>query len=503
VEEAAGREPIDMATRYQLFIDGAWRDAAGGATMPAINPYDQSVHAHVPVASEADVAEAVAAARRAFDAVWSKTTPGERARLLNKAADLLDADADRMALLETTDNGKVIRETHSQMGYAARIFRYYAGWADKMHGDVIPLDQKDTLDLAIKVPFGVVACVTAWNSPVAILTNTLPAALAAGNCVILKPSEHASTTTLEVAKLCEKAGFPAGVVQVVTGAGDVGAALTGHKGVDKISFTGSAAVGRLIASTAGANLKPVTMELGGKSPNIVFDDADFDRALVGALAGIFGATGQTCIAGSRLLVQRGIYDRMVEGLAARAAQIRMGDPRLPETEMGTAANEPQFNKILSFIAAAKGDGARLVAGGSRAEGPGLNKGFFVQPTIFADVRNDMKVAAEEIFGPVLSIIPFADEDEAVSIANDTPYGLASGIWSENINRCLRMMRSVRSGVVWVNTYRVAAPQAPFGGMKESGFGRVRGLAGIEEFLQTRNVFIDFSGDKRDPFSMKF
>lgn len=492
-----------MAKTYQLFIDGAWRDAAGGATMDAINPYDQSVHAHVPLATPADVDEAVAAARRAFDTQWSKTTPGARAKLLNAVADLIDADADRLALLETTDNGKVIRETHNQMGYAARIFRYYAAWADKLHGDVVPLDQKDTLDFAIRVPYGVVACVTAWNSPVAILTNTLPAALAAGNCVILKPSEHASTTTLEIAKLCEKAGFPAGVVQVVTGAGDVGAALTGHKGVDKISFTGSPGVGRIIAQAAGANLKPVTMELGGKSPNIVFDDADFERALIGALAGIFGATGQTCIAGSRLLVQRGVYDRMVEGLAARAKQIRMGDPRLPETEMGTAANEPQFAKILSFIEAAKGDGARLVAGGGRADGPGLEKGFFIEPTIFADVKNAMKVAAEEIFGPVLSIIPFDEEEEAVQIANDTPYGLASGVWSQDINRCLRMMRAIQSGVVWVNTYRVAAPQAPFGGMKESGFGRVRGEAGIQEFLQTKNVFIDFSGDTRDPFSMKF
>lgn len=492
-----------MAETYQLYIDGTWRDAADGATMPAVNPYDQSVHGTVPIATAADVEESVAAARRAFDTTWRHTTPGERAKLLNKVADLLDADASRMALLETTDNGKVIRETSNQMGYAARIFRYYAAWADKLHGDVVPLDQKDTLDLVIKVPYGVVACVTAWNSPVAILTNTLPAALAAGNCVILKPSEHASTTTIEMVKLCEKAGFPAGVVQVVTGAGEVGAALTGSPGVDKISFTGSAHVGRMIAQAAGANLKPVTMELGGKSPNIVFDDADFDRALVGALAGIFGATGQTCIAGSRLLVQRGIYDRMAEGLAARAKQIVMGDPRLPETEMGTAANEPQFNKILSFIDAAKGDGARLVAGGGRADGPGLEKGFFIEPTIFADVRNDMKVAAEEIFGPVLSIIPFDEEEEAVRIANDTPYGLASGVWSENISRCLRMMRAIDSGVVWVNTYRVAAPQAPFGGVKGSGYGRVRGQAGIEEFLQSKNVFIDFSGDKRDPFSMKF
>lgn len=492
-----------MSEKYQLHIDGHWRDASDGATMPAINPYNQEIHGHVPVATEQDVADAIVAARRAYDRSWSKTTPGERARLLYKVADLLEASADRMAILETTDNGKVIRETHSQMGYSARIFRYYAAWADKLHGDVITLDQKDTFDFAVRVPYGVVACVTAWNSPVAILTNTLPAALAAGNCVILKPSEHASVTTIEIVKLCQKAGFPAGVVQVVTGAAAVGSALTGSKGIDKISFTGSAQVGRLIASVAGANLKPVTMELGGKSPNIVFEDADFDRALIGALAGIFGATGQTCIAGSRLLVQRGVYGRMVEGLVRRAAQIRMGDPRLPETEMGTAANEPQFNKILSFINSAKTQGARLVAGGARADGPGLEKGFFVQPTIFADVRNDMAIATEEIFGPVLSIIPFTDEEEAIQIANDTPYGLASGIWSENIARCFRMMRAINSGVVWVNTYRVAAPQAPFGGMKESGFGRVRGEGGILEFTQTKNVFVDFSGDRRDPFSMKF
>lgn len=492
-----------MAHTYQLFINGKWRDASDGATMPAVNPYNQEVHAHVPVATATDVDDAINAARHAFDTVWSKTTPGERAKLLNKVADLLDADAERMALLETTDNGKVIRETQSQMGYAARIFRYFAAWADKMHGSVIPLDQKDTLDFTISEPYGVIGVITAWNSPVAILTNALPAALAAGNCVVLKPSEHASTTTLEIAKMVEAAGVPAGVVNVVTGEAETGKALTGSPNVDKVCFTGSPAVGRSIAAAAGANLKPVTLELGGKSPNIIFDDADFDRALIGALAGIFGATGQTCIAGSRLLVQRGIYDRMVEGLSVRAAQIKMGDPRLPETEMGTAANEPQFNRILGFIEAAKSDGARLVTGGSRAEGAGLDQGFFVEPTIFADVRNDMKVAAEEIFGPVLAIIPFDEEEEAVGIANDTEYGLASGVWSQDINRCMRMMRAIKSGVVWVNTYRVAAPQAPFGGMKNSGFGRLRGQAGIEEFLQTKNVFVDFSGDKRDPFAMKF
>jgi (Z)-2-((N-methylformamido)methylene)-5-hydroxybutyrolactone dehydrogenase len=492
-----------MPETYQLYIDGKWRAASDGATIPAINPYNQEIHAQIPVATPDDVAKAAQSAKRAYDSVWSRTTPGERAKLLNRLADLIDADANRLALLETNDNGKVIRETGSQMGYAARLFRYAASWADKVTGDVVSLDQADTAGLVIREPYGVVACITAWNSPVAILCNTMPAALAAGNCVIAKPSEHASVTTLEIAKLAEKAGFPAGVFQVVSGAALTGQALTASPLIDKISFTGSPGVGRAIAQAGAVNLKPVCLELGGKSPNIVFDDCDFERAMIGALAGIFGATGQTCIAGSRLLVQRGVYDRMVEALATRAGQIKLGDPRLPETEMGTAANEPQFDKILSFIEAAKGDGARLVAGGGRADGHGLEKGFFVQPTIFADVRNDMKVASEEIFGPVLSIIPFSDEEEAVHIANDTPYGLASGVWSQDIDRCMRMMRAVRSGVVWVNTYRQAAPQLPFGGMKDSGYGRVRGHAGILEWMQTKTVFIDYSGDKRDPFAMKF
>ena len=492
-----------MTETYQLFIEGTWRDAADGATMPAINPFNQAVHAEVPVATPGDVEDAIAAARRAYTSVWRKTSPSERAGLLYRVADLLDANADRMAVLETTDNGKVIRETHSQMGYAARIFRYYAAWADKMQGAVVPLDQKDTIDITIREPFGVVAAIIAWNSPIAILTSTLPAALAAGNCVVVKPSEHASCTTIEMAKLFERAGCPPGVFNVVTGAAETGKALTGSAGVDKISFTGSPGVGRAIAATAGANLTPVVLELGGKSPNIVFDDADFDRALVGALAGIFGATGQTCIAGSRLLVQRGIYDRMVDGLVSRARQIRLGDPLDRATEMGTAANEPQFNKILSFIETAQTDGATLATGGQRADGPGLDKGYFIQPTIFSDVRNDMKVATEEIFGPVLSIIPFDEEEEAVKIANETEYGLASGVWSQDINRCMRLMHAIQSGVVWVNTYRVAAPQAPFGGMKNSGFGRLRGQAGIEEFTQVKNVFVDYSGDTRDPFAMKF
>jgi aldehyde dehydrogenase (NAD+) len=330
----------------------------------------------------------------------------------------------------------------------------------------------------------------------------LPAALAAGNCAVVKPSEHASVTTLELCRIFEQAGLPKGVVNVVTGAGEVGAAIVRHPGVAKVSFTGSPHVGSIIAAMAGQQLKPVTLELGGKSPNIIFEDADLDRAISGALAGIFGATGQTCIAGSRLLVQRSVHDEVVSRLIERAGGIRLGDPLDPSTDMGTAANEPQFERILAAIASAREDGAALVAGGRRASGPSLETGLFIEPTIFTNVTNGMRVAQNEIFGPVLSIIAFDTEDEAVAIANDIPFGLASGIWTQDLSRAMRTIPRLRCGVVWVNTYRMVAAQAPFGGTKESGFGRERGEAGILEFMTTKNVMIDFSGEKRDPFAIK-
>lgn len=492
-----------MAEQYQLYIDGQWRPSSSGETMPAVNPYNGEVWATIPVATTDDVNDALRAAHRAFHQQWCHTTPGERTRLLNRLADLLDQNADRMALLETTDNGKVIRETKTQMTYSANIFRFCAGYADKIFGDVIPLNQKDVLDLTMRVPYGVVAAITAWNSPIVMAANKIGGALAAGNCIVLKPSEHASATTLELARLVHEAGFPPGVISIVTGEAEVGKALVDSPLVDKVSFTGSPAVGAKIAAVAGANLRPVALELGGKSPNIIFADADLDKAIVGALAGIFGATGQTCIAGSRLLVQRPVYQKVVDELTARAKNIRMGDPRLPETEMGTAANEIQFNRIMEFIAEASQDGATLTTGGKAAREGDLAKGLFIQPTIFADVTNDMRLAREEIFGPVLSIIPFDTEEEVIAIANDTPYGLASGVWTENLSRAMRMIRALHTGVVWVNTYRTSAPQAPFGGMKDSGFGRERGEQGVLEFTTTKNVMLDFSNDARDPFAMKF
>jgi acyl-CoA reductase-like NAD-dependent aldehyde dehydrogenase len=491
-----------MIPTYELFIDGQWTTDRNQEQFPTINPYTQEEWATIPQASDAQVQAAIAAARRAFDSTWSRTSGLERARLLNRLADLLEADADRMGLLESTDNGKVIRETRSQMGFAARQYRFYAGYADKLWGKVIPLDQRDVFDYSQRVPLGVAVLITAWNSPMGLLSNKLAPALAAGNCVVIKPSEHASATTLEFAKLVKATGFPPGVVNVVTGDARTGRALLAGGRIDRLSFTGSPAVGREVAASAGRMLVPVTLELGGKSPNIIFEDADLKKAVVGALAGIFAASGQTCIAGSRLLVHRKVYREVTETLVARAKMIRMGDPTDASTEMGTAANEPQFNRILKSIEEARREGAKLATGGKPASGPNLGRGFFVEPTIFTDVDNRMAVAQEEIFGPVLSIIPFESEDEAIEIGNATKYGLASGIWTTNLSRALRVSRAIQAGNVWVNTYRAVAVQAPFGGVKESGFGRERGEAALDEFTTTKNVMVDFSDQERDPFALK-
>ena len=491
-----------MNSQYELYINGRFVRESGQETFAAINPYNRTQWASISQASEVQVAEAIAAARKSFEDKWSKVSGVERARLLNRLADLLAADADRMGLLESTDNGKIIRETRSQMLFAARQYRFYAGYADKLWGKVIPLDQRDVLDYAVREPIGVAVLITAWNSPMGLLSNKLAPALAAGNCVVIKPSEHASATTIELARLVDQAGFPAGVVNVVTGDARVGKALLSSGRIDRISFTGSPAVGREIAANAGRALVPSTLELGGKSPNIIFSDADLPKAITGALAGIFAATGQTCIAGSRLLVQRPVYEEVVQTLVKRAKNIRMGDPTDPSTEMGTAANEPQFDRILASIAQAVKEGAELATGGKAATEADLSSGFFIEPTIFANVKNSMTIAQEEVFGPVLSIIPFDDEEEAVAIGNDTKYGLAAGIWTTDLNRAMRVSRAIRAGTVWVNTYRAVAVQAPFGGFKDSGFGRERGEVALDEFTSTKNVMIDFSDEERDPFAVK-
>tara|TARA_R110002020_G_scaffold26514_20_gene86003 strand:+ start:4860 stop:6332 length:1473 start_codon:yes stop_codon:yes gene_type:complete len=486
---------------YGLFIDGTFTGQGAGPVFTSLNPYTGMPWAQLREAQASDVDDAVAAAKRA-QIGWWKQNGAARAEILHRIADTITEHAPQMAVFESTDNGKIIRETRSQMLFAARLFRFFAGYADKLYGQTIPMDQTTLFDYTVREPYGVIGLITAWNSPITLLCNKLPAALAAGNCVVVKPSEHASVSTLELCKLFQKAGLPDGVVNVVTGAAAAGSAMVSHPGISKISFTGSAGVGGRIAAQAGALLKPVTLELGGKSPNIVFDDANIEAATVGALAGIFAATGQTCVAGSRLLVQRGIKDELVSRLVGRADQIRMGNPLDESSEMGTAANRPQFDRIMERIAQARDAGATLVAGGARGQGEGLETGLFIQPTIFDDVSNDMEIAREEIFGPVLSVIPFDTEEEAVQIANDTPYGLASGIWTSDLTRSMRLIPQLKTGVVWVNTYRIVAAQAPFGGMKESGYGRERGEQGLTEFTQTKNVMIDWSGEIRDPFAIK-
>lgn len=420
---------------------------------------------------------------------------------MHRLAALLDEHAEELGLLESRDNGKLVRETTGQVRFAARNYRWFAGYADKLYGRTIPLDSPDVLDYTLAEPAGVAALVTAWNSPMQLLANKLAPALAAGCTVVVKPSEHASLTTLRLGELAREAGFEPGVVNVVTGGPAAGAALVSHPGLDRISFTGSVSTGRAVAEAAARNLVPVTLELGGKSPNIVFDDADLERAATGAVAGIFAAGGQTCIAGSRLLVQEGVCDRMVETVAARAAEIRLGDPRDAATQMGPVANRPQYERIRSAVDAGLASGARRVAG-DRPSGSLPGRGLFVPPTVFADVDNRSSLAREEIFGPVLSIIRFTDAEHAVSIANDSEYGLAAGVWTNDLTTAHTVAARLVAGTVWVNTYRSAAAQAPFGGTRRSGYGRERGEEALHEYLRTKNVMVDLSGSTPDPFAQR-
>lgn len=487
--------------KAQMVVDGRQVPASDAATTDAVNPFNGEVWGTVPVATSADVDAAVAAARAALPA-WRATPGVERARLLNLLADAVERDADRLAEWETTDNGKVIRETRPQMSFVARNLRFFAGYADKLYGRTIPLDNPAVFDYTVRLPRGVCALITAWNSPLALLANKLPPALATGNTVVVKPSEHASITTTELARLAIEVGFPPGVINVITGAGETGDHLTRHPGVDMISLTGGGAVGRRIAANAAERLIPVSLELGGKSPNIIFEDADLHRAVQGAVAGIFGAAGQTCVAGSRLLVQRSVYAEVRDAVVERAGQVRLGDPRDPSTEMGPVANGPQFERILALIDAAKDSGAVLATGGGRATGDALDEGFYIQPTVFADVDPSSALAQDEVFGPVLSIIPFDDEADAIRIANDTEYGLAAGVWTSDVSRAFRMTEALDAGVVWVNTYRTSAAQAPFGGTKQSGYGRERGEEALDDYTFVKNVMIDTSTEDRDPFVIR-
>ncbi|MET3506545.1 aldehyde dehydrogenase [Halalkalibacter oceani] len=484
--------------QYNMLINGQWKNSSTNETMPVINPYNEEQWGTIPQASNEDVLSAIDAATDVFHRTWKHTNGLQRATYMNKLAELIEENAEQLASLETKDNGKVYRETIKQVPFTARALRFFAGYADKIYGETIPLDNLQLFDYTMREPVGVAALITAWNSPMQLLMNKLAPALAAGNCVIIKPSEHASISTLFFGELVEKAGFPPGVINIVTGDKQVGEFLTKSDKVNKISFTGGTLAGRAIGKNAAENFIPLTLELGGKSPNIIFEDANLEKAIPGAIAGIFASSGQTCIAGSRLLVQETIYNKVAELLAERTSKIKLGDPTDPTTEMGPVANKNQYNAIQAMIQHVEAEGASILVG-KKGEIP--ENGYFIRPMIVINVKNEMKIAQEEVFGPVLSMISFKDEKEAIEIANNSKYGLASGIWTSNLSRAHRVAKQLEAGTVWINTYRTSAVQAPFGGVKNSGYGRERGLVSLLEYTRLKNVLIDLSDEGRDPFSI--
>jgi (Z)-2-((N-methylformamido)methylene)-5-hydroxybutyrolactone dehydrogenase len=489
---------------YKVFIDGKWSDADGGAVFDSEDPFSGDNWASVPHCTANDAAGAVEAAYRAFDrGPWPTLTATARGQMLYKLADLIQDNAEHLAGIEVRDNGKLMVEMLAQVRYTAQWYRYFGGLADKIEGAVLPIDKPDVLNFTRREPLGVVVVIVPWNSPLLLMSWKVAPALAAGNTVVVKPSEYTSCSTLEFARLIEQAGFPPGVFNVVTGFGaEVGEALTTHPKIAKVAFTGGDSSGRKVYQAAASRLKPVVMELGGKSPNIVFDDCDIDNAVKGAVSGIFAASGQTCIAGSRLLLQETIYDKFLERLVQFAGTAKLGDPRLPTTQVGPVTTRPQHKKVLDYIAIAKGEGAKVALGGAPTEVEGSRSGLFVQPTIFAGVNNRMRIAQEEVFGPVLSVISFKDEDDAIAIANDTLYGLAAGVWTNNMRRAINVSNRVRAGTVWVNTYRAVSFMSPFGGYKDSGFGRENGQHAIDEYLQTKSVWINTALDVPNPFSIR-
>lgn len=476
----------------QLLIDGGWAD--GTRTFDSINPATGEVLTQIAEASPADVDRAVEAARRAFEdrnGVWRKLSASERGRLIWKLADLLEKNIDEFAELETLDNGKPIFESrYVDIPMVIDVLRYFAGLATKIHGETINTSES-AFTYTLREPVGVVGMIVPWNFPLLLASWKLGPALACGNTVVWKPASQTSLSTLRFGKLAIEAGVPAGVVNIVTGPGSIGRAMVQHPGIDKIAFTGSTAVGQEIMRGAADTLKRITLELGGKSPNIVFADADIDNAVKGAITGIFYGKGEVCNAGSRLFLESKVKDEFVEKLAARAAKMRPADPLDPKTRLGAIVSQDQMQTVLSYIEAGKKEGAKLVAGGNRVlvnEG----KGFFIEPTIFGDVTNDMRIAREEIFGPVLSVLAFDDVDEVIQQANDNPYGLASAVWTKDVKKAHMVSRRLKAGTVWINTYGLMDASLPFGGYKSSGFGRELGAHAVEHYTEMKTVWLNMA-----------
>jgi acyl-CoA reductase-like NAD-dependent aldehyde dehydrogenase len=478
--------------RKQLLINGEWRDASDGATMAVVNPATEVVIADVASATPDDVNAAVEAARGALAGPWGKLPARDRGRLLWQLGDRLMAKADEIARLETLHNGKPIFESRQiEIPACVECLQYFAGWADKIHGETVPVKGK-ALVYTLREPLGVCAAIVPWNFPLLSAVWKVAPALATGNTMILKPASQTPLTALALGALALEVGIPAGVLNVVTGSGIVaGQAIVAHPGVDKIAFTGDTTTGRGVMRTAAETVKHLTLELGGKSPNIVFADADLDAAVRGATIGIFYGKGEVCAAGSRLLVDRSIKDEFIDKVAARTKKMSVGDPLDPKTRFGALASRAQLDKVLHYVEGARREGATLVAGGSRAD-IGTGKGFFMQPTMFADVTPGMAIAREEIFGPVLATIEFADVDEAIARANDSMYGLAAAVWTRDIKKAHYVASKLQAGTVWVNTYNVYDTAVPFGGYKQSGFGREMSMHALEHYTQTKTVWVDLN-----------